>query len=71
MGGIIGRALAAMLAALVAGWRRDRAREQAAVTEAELRGLEAVNERAARADAASRAARADPERLRDDGHRRD
>jgi hypothetical protein len=63
-------ALAGAVANISALLRDRRARQEGreAVIAA---GREAVDERARNAAAAAAAARADPDRLRDDGHRRD
>jgi hypothetical protein len=71
MWALVSRVIVQVLAALVVGWRRDRELKASGAREAELRGLEDVNERAAKANAAARRARADPDLLRDDGWRRD
>jgi hypothetical protein len=68
---LIVRALAEVLAALASSWRSARALKANGALQAQLEGLEDVNQRAQRADAAARRSRADPELLRDDGYRRD
>jgi hypothetical protein len=59
------------LLANLAAVLRDRRAHKAGWEDAVARGLEATNERARRAEAAADRARADPDLLRDDGHRRD
>lgn len=55
----------------IASLFRDRRLRREGREEAIRRGREAVDERARLAEAASAHARADPDLLRDDGHRRD
>ena len=68
---LIAKVIAAFIAALFAGWQRDRELKHRAAAEAQRKGLEDINARARRADAAARDVRGGPDILRDDGFRRD
>ncbi len=54
----------------ISGLLRDRRAWRSGWGEAVAKGLEAADERARRAEAAAARSRADPDLLRDDGHRR-
>jgi hypothetical protein len=71
MPSLIAKVIAAVIAALFAGWRRDRELRKRGAADAQRNGLEDVNARARRADSAARDVRGDPDILRDDGFRRD
>lgn len=55
----------------ISGLLRDRRAWRSGWSEAVAKGLGDVDERARKAEAAGARSRADPDLLRDDGHRRD
>jgi hypothetical protein len=69
--GFLARLVAMVIVHFLSAWRRDAENRQAGAVEAEKRGLEDVNKRAARAEAADRAVRNAPAGLPDDPYRRD